>query len=139
MKNAARIIMFAAVVTAGLGWTACAFSQENATEAPSNETAVNATPENAAPAKPPEEQLKRLSGTVSQIEFAQGYMVVNVDELGYIKVYVPESATISRGFESIDISGVGLEDSVIVHYKIDDGKNIAVMIRDSTPSKKSWF
>ena len=105
---------------------AFAFAQDNS-------TAGNTT------LPPAEEQLKRLSGTVSQIAFAQGYMVVNVDELGYIKVYVPEATSISRGFESIDISGIGLEDSVIVNYKVENGDNIAVMIRDSTPTKKQWF
>jgi hypothetical protein len=125
--NAARAVIFPAVAAVALIWAAGVFSQE----------VPSAAQNNTQP--PAEEQLKRLSGTVSQIAFAQGYIVVNVDELGYIKVYVPETASVSRGFESIDISGIGLEDSVIVHYKVEDDMNIAVMVRDSTPSKKQWF
>lgn len=75
---------------------------------------------------------KKINGTVSQVAFAQSFIVVTC-ELGYLKFKVPDDTVIIGGKNKIDLSDIRPEDSVTVRYDEDaDGTKMAVEIRDSS-------
>jgi hypothetical protein len=82
----------------------------------------------------PEKKIMRMNGTVSQVSFVNGEILVT-GEPGYIRFDVPDETPISRGIADIALDDIRPGDSVIVQYYIDDaGKKVAVFIRDSTSS-----
>lgn len=77
-------------------------------------------------------QVKKVNGTVSQVSFVHGFLVVSSEE-GYVKFDVPEGTAIARGAKRIDLDEIDPEDSVIVQYTVNEkGERTALDIRDST-------
>ncbi len=76
-------------------------------------------------------QTKQMFGTISQVSFVMGFIVVFSDA-GYLTVQVTPETLITQGFDKISFSDIDNGDSVIVrYYTASDGKNIAISIRDS--------
>ena len=86
-------------------------------------------------AEPEKPAIKKMFGTVAQVEFVQGFIMVT-GEAGYVIVKVPDNTSISRGTEKIDLDEIDPGDSVIVqYYSPKPGEYVAVSIRDSTPPR----
>ncbi len=76
-------------------------------------------------------EIKRLSGSVSQVGFAESFIVV-YGELGYIRLQITPETQFTRGTKKIDLSYVKTEDSVLVqYYSPEPGKYVAVSVRVS--------
>ncbi len=86
-------------------------------------------------AEPQKPEIKRMFGTVAQVGFVKGFIMVT-SEAGYVIVTVPEDIPISRGTKKIGLEEIDPGDSVIVQYYCPEpGKYVAVSIRDSTPPR----
>lgn len=84
--------------------------------------------------KPAGQQTKHLSGTVAQVEFVEGFIVVFSDS-GYITVQVGPDTLITRGSQKISLDDIDTGDSVMVQYNNPEpGIYVAVSIRDSSGS-----
>ena len=79
--------------------------------------------------KPPE--LKWMYGSVAQVAFTAGFIVVFSDQ-GYSAFKVADNTTISIGFKKVGLDEIRTEDSVRVQYYCPEpGKCVAVSINES--------
>lgn len=77
-------------------------------------------------------QVRKITGTVSQVSFVHEFLVVICEE-GYVKFHVPEGVTIMCGTKTVALDDIDTEDSVIVQFTTDEkGEKTAVAIRDNT-------
>jgi hypothetical protein len=106
------VLALAAVALAG---RTPVYAQENSTDA-------------SATAKP---ELKWMYGTVSQVSFVGGFLSVITDQ-GYLRVTVPDNATILLGSRNAGIEEIQTEDLVrIQYYCPEPGKYTAVSVSES--------
>ncbi|MDD5347286.1 MAG: hypothetical protein PHT59_01585 [Candidatus Omnitrophica bacterium] len=81
--------------------------------------------------KAEEQKTQQLFGTVAQVSFVKGFIVVFSDA-GYLTVQVRPDTLITQGFGKISVSDINNGDSVIVrYYSPEPETHIAVSIRVS--------
>ena len=103
-----------AIVTIILALGTIGYTQENQTDPSAN------TPE-----------VKSMYGSVSQVAFAKGFIVVFSDQ-GYTTFAVSDKTIISIGFKKVGLEYIKTEDSVRVqYYCLEPGKCVAVSINES--------
>ena len=103
-----------AIITITLALGTTAYTQENQTDPPAN------TPE-----------LKWMYGSVSQVAFAKGFILVFSDQ-GYTAFAVNDKTVISIGPKKAGLEDIKTEDSVQVQYYCPEpGKYVAVAISES--------
>ncbi|MFH0828049.1 MAG: hypothetical protein V1919_02655 [Candidatus Omnitrophota bacterium] len=76
-------------------------------------------------------ELKWMYGTVSQVSFVKGFILVITDQ-GYLTVTVPDNTTIMLGPKKASLDEIKTEDMVrIQYYCPEPGKYTAVSISES--------
>lgn len=103
-----------AILTITLQLGATGYTQENRTDTPSDNP-----------------ELKWMYGSVSQVAFAKGFIVVFSDE-GYSTFSVSDKTVISIGYKKAGLEDIRTEDAVrIQYYCPEPGKCVAVSISES--------
>jgi hypothetical protein len=112
--NKFRSIFALATLTLILALGATGHSQENQTDSPAD------TPE-----------LKWMYGSVAQVAFAKGFILVFSDQ-GYSTFTVTDKTVISIGPKKVGLEAIKTEDSVRVQYYCSEPKKcVAVSISES--------
>ena len=97
-----------------LAWETPSYSQENQT--------------NSTVSVP---ELKWMYGTVAQVSFVKGFILV-ITDLGYLTVTIPDNTTIMLGPKKASLEEIQTEDLVrIQYYCPQPGKYTAVSISES--------
>jgi hypothetical protein len=111
-KNSKIFVLLLAIIALTLATTS--YSQENET------ISQEKTPE-----------LKWMYGSVAQVAFAKGFIVVFSDQ-GYLTLAVNDNTKIYIGPEKVGLEEIKTEDSVRVqYYCAEPGKCVAAMISES--------
>ena len=112
--NKYRNVIILAALTMILALGTTGYTQENQTDSPGD------TPE-----------LKWMYGSISQVAFAKGFIVVFSDR-GYTTFAVSDKTIISIGAKKVGLEDIKTEDSVRVQYYCTEPKKcVAVSISES--------
>lgn len=80
----------------------------------------------------PRERMQRTNGTVKEIDWVAGKIVVDTDD-GYLDeavFFVPDSAVLTRGTETISLSDIDQGDQVDIEYTGSDASLKIVRLND---------
>jgi len=113
-KHLIAITFSIVIIALALALGTTGYTQENQTDSPSNTA-----------------ELKWMYGSVSQVAFAKGFIVVFSDQ-GYSTFEVSEKTVISIGAKKASLADIKTEDSVRVqYYCLEPKKCLAVSISES--------
>ncbi len=80
----------------------------------------------------PRERMQRTTGTVNEIDWVGGKIVVDTDD-GYLDeavFLVPDNAVLTRGTETISLNDIDQGDQVDIEYTGSDGSLKIVRLND---------